>query len=371
MRKLAIGILVAGCASSAFAGTDDDLQRLGNSAAQGYLKPIVSTLGADMNQGWFREAPKPELWGIDVSAKVVVVGAFFNKDAETFSTSTTSSIDPQTAELIASQVATQIGLTAATGTTHADTMQNAARAAAIAQVKGQIVGKEFAMSISGPTIIGSDKDEITYNISGGSVVVPREGKPDTTIALQGQSAKLGFGGAGLSGFVPGVPALFPQITIGTVAGTQVAIRYAPSVGDFSFFGIGINHNPGFWTESAQLPLGINSSVAIAYSSLKYGDFMEFSAWNASLLASRRFGWRFLHLTPYVGLGVEGSSLKVSYETSFIGVDGKPLQVEFESEGENLFHATLGSKIRLGVIDLSADYTFAKYSAMSVAFGLGF
>ena len=235
-------------------------------------------------------------------------------------------------------------------------------------VAAQLIGKPVTMSIDGPTLIGSEDEEVTLTMNSPvEVTIPGQTAKGNVL---GRKVPLGVTGAGLSGITPGVPLAFPQITVGTLAGTQLSIRYLPETEGFSFFGLGINHNPGFWTEKAQLPFGINSSVNFAWSKMSYGDFLEFKAWNAGLTASRRFGWRFLNVAPFVGLGVEGSSLEVSYETSYKGADGKPLKVGFEADGDNFFRATVGSKFRLGIIDLAGSYTMAKSNSIAFNLGLG-
>jgi len=247
----------------------------------------------------------------------------------------------------------------------------AARTKAVDSVMAQLVGKPVTMAISGPTIIGSDKEEIRYTVSSTAMInVPGAPNP---VALEGQSIGLGVTGLPFSDYAPGVAIPLPQLTIGTLAGTQLSFRGAPmAIGDYTFFGFGINHNPGFWFEKAQLPFGINSSVNFAYTSFSFGDYMEFSAWNAGVMASRRFGWRFLNVTPYAGLGVEGSSFDVSYETSYKDpITNKPIKVGFSADGENFLRATIGTSIRLGILDLSGDYTLAKYDGASVVVGLGF
>ena len=235
------------------------------------------------------------------------------------------------------------------------------------EVVKQLKGKPVTMSIAGPTLIGSEDEEVTLTMAS-DVPVTVGG---VTKNINGRQVPLGVSGAGLSGITPGVPLVFPQITVGTLAGTQLSIRYCPEIEGFSFFGIGFNHNPGFWTEKAQLPFGINSSVNFAWSKMSYGDFLEFTAWNAGLTASRQFGWRFLNVAPFIGLGVEGSTLDVSYETSFKGADGKPLKVGFSADGDNFLRATVGSKFRLGIIDLAGSYTLAKNNSVAVNLGLGF
>jgi len=183
---------------------------------------------------------------------------------------------------------------------------------------------------------------------------------------------MGISGAGLSGFTPGVPLVVPmQLDLGTLAGTNLAIRWFPEVGGFSFIGFGVNHNPGVWTEKAQLPWGINSSANFAWSKLEWGDFMEFSAWNANIMASKRLGFRFLNIAPFIGLGLESSTLKVSYTTDFMDASGKPINVSFEDEGDNFFRTTVGTKIRLLILDIGASYTMAANSSVALVAGLGF
>ena len=360
MNRSLLGLLAASLASVASADINEDLEKLGGTAAEGYLGPVVSTLGSNLNQGWFFEAPKPDLWGIDMSVRTVIVGTMFGSDQETFSSRTSTSIDEQTANLLAEEIVNS----------NASGLTGAMRQAAIDSLYAQLYGRAVEMTVAGPTLLGSTKDEITLTMkSGDSVSIPGS---SNKVAVDGRSVGLGVGGAGLGGLpVPGIPLLLPQITLGTLAGTQVALRGSPEVGGFSFFGIGINHNPGFWMEAAQLPFGINSSINGAWTKMSYGDFMEFTAWNAGVTASRRFGFRFLNVAPFVSLGMESSKLEVSYETEFNGADGKPLKVGFESEGENSFRMTMGSKVRLLILDIGASYTLAKYDGAALQIGLGF
>lgn len=357
MNRPLLGLLAVGLASLAHAGINEDMEKLGGAAAEGYLGPVVSTLGSNLNQGWFFEAPKPNLWGIDISARTVVVGTMFGSDQETFSTRTSTTIDEQTAELLAEQMVPP-------------SVTGPARTAAVEAVALQLRGRPVDMTIAGPTLLGSTKDEIKLTMhSEDSVLLPGSSNP---VGVDGRTVGLGVSGAGLGGLpVEGIPLLLPQLTLGTLAGTQVALRGTPEVAGFSFFGIGINHNPGFWMEAAQLPFGINSSINGAWTKMSYGDYLEFTAWNAGVTASRQFGFRFLNVAPFVSLGMEASTLKVSYETEFNGADGKPLKVSFESEGENSFRVTMGSKVRLLILDLGASYTIAKYNGMALQAGLGF
>jgi len=357
MNRNLLGLLAAGLATTASANINDDLEKLGGAAAKGYLGPVVSTLGSNLNQGWFFEAPKPELWGISISARTVIVGTSFGSDQENFSTQSSTTIDEQTANLLAEQIVPS-------------SSNASARQAAKDSVIKQLLGKQVDMTIAGPTLLGSTSKEITLTMNS-SVRVTVPGQSDTA-EIRDRKVGLGVNGAGLGGLpVPGIPLVLPQVTLGTLAGTQLVLRYTPEVAKFSFFGIGVNHNPGFWFEAAQLPMGINSSINGAWTKMEYGDYLEFTAWNAGVTASRQFGFRFLNIAPFVGLGVEGSKLKVSYTTDFKGADGNPLKVGFESEGDNFLRLTAGTKIRLFILDLGGSYTIAKYNSAALNLGLAF
>lgn len=355
MNRFLIGLCVAGLATTASADINDDLQKLSTDAAKGYLGPVVSTMGANLNQGWFFEAPKPELWGINVGLHPVMMGTFFASKDETFTTTTASKIDGQTAELLAEQMVPA-------------TVTGDAREIAVAGVAAQLRGRDATITLEGPTAIGSSDDEIMMTVKGPATVT-YNGNPYTVTS---KPIPMGISGAGLSGVTPGVPLIVPmQLDLGTLAGTNLAIRYFPEVGGFSFFGLGVNHNPGFWVEQAKLPWGINSSVNFAWSKLAWGDFMEFSAWNANVMASKRLGFRFLNIAPFVGFGIESSSLKVSYTTDFEDGNGDPIKVAFEDEGDNFLRATVGTKVRLLILDIGASYTMAANSSVAGTIGLGF
>jgi len=359
MRNSLFAILVAGLLPAVASDINQSIQSLGNDAVKGYLKPTVSALGSDLNQGWFREAPNPELWGIDVKVSLVPVGTEFATGGKRFEATTTGNIDGLTANLLAQQLVDA----------QVPTQTKAQRDAMVSTVANELKTKTVTMSIAGPTVIGSKKDSVHYTINANQSVNVN----GTAVSLDQKSVALPVTGLGGDFPIPGVPMLYPQVMLGTIAGTQVTVRGLPGFEyeGSSFWGIGINHNPGFWSDWAQLPLGINSSVNFAYTQLKYGDYLTFSGWNAGVMASRRLGFRLLHVTPYVGVGIEGSSLDVKYKTSFNDASGNPISVGFSDDGENFFRGTVGANLRLGIIDLSADYTMAKYNSVSMLIGLGY
>lgn len=356
-RISTLSLLVAAIAGIASADTDvnENLEQLAGDAATGYLKPIISSLGSNLNQGWFNQSPRPVKFGIDLATSVYFVGTKFASSADEFSAKTSLYVDQNLANTLGNSIAQK----QAKERNISDTAMINASARELA---AQLHGKTFNVTVGGPTIIGSDDDHVSYTF-GSSDDVPED--------VQGQSAELPVTGLDLAGFV-GMPLVIPQVTVGTVYGTMATLRYLPEAGGFSFWGIGLNHNPGVWREDGNfLPFGINSSVTFAYSSLGFGDYMDFTAWNLGLMASKRVGFRFLNITPYAGLGIERSTLSVSYDTPYLGPDGKAISVSVEESGENLFRMTLGTGLRLGILNFDAGYTIAKYSSANFGLHLAF
>lgn len=348
--------MVAALAGGASAASDvnANLQQLAGDAAKGYLKPIISSLGSNLNQGWFNQSPRPIKLGVDLAASFYIVGTAYATGADEFSAGTSIYVDQQLANTLAASLAEQRGIDPS------DTVRfNPARR----QIAAQLVDKTFDVQVDGPTIIGSSDDNVKYTFSSDDPNLPAE--------LRGQSAELPVTGQDLQGFV-GLPLPVAQITVGTFYGTMATIRALPEVEGMRFWGFGINHNPGVWREGGNfLPFGINSSVNFAYSSLGYGDYIDFSAWNLGLMASRRIGFRMLNITPYVGVGMEHSTLSVSYTTSYTDANDQPIKVSVEESGENLFRMTMGAGLRLGVLNFDAGYTMAKYPSGNFGMHLAF
>ncbi|HNY29573.1 MAG TPA: hypothetical protein PKO15_01685 [Fibrobacteria bacterium] len=329
----------------------DDLQanieQMTGDATKAYMAPLTSAVGADLNAGFFNHSPNPDLWGIDIQAGIVMVGSSFT-DTKTFSADGNIALNQTMADELAKQMAASNGVTSQL---------------LIDRIADSLVGKRVGVRFQGPTSVGSDEDKVKIVMtSSPDVPVPGVGSVNAT----GRSVETEITGTGMSGVLPGIPLLYPQINIGTAAGTQIAFRGYPGslevdgLGDVSFWGLGINHNPGYWNDKENyLPFGINSSVTATYTNFSIGDEFSWSGWSLGVMASRRVGFRFLNITPYAGLGMEGSSLELSY-TYDAGVEGvPPVKVDIEQDGDAFLYLNGGLGIRLGILNLDVG---GRYSA---------
>jgi hypothetical protein len=324
------------------------LQNLSKDAATSYVGPVVSAFGADLNSGWVHRVPKATIFGIDIELGFVAMGTFFSDNNKTFSSSGTFRFTRDQATQLVQGV---------------NAPQNVKT-----DLINQIIQQDINVGISGPTIVGSNKDSIkiayqgatmqssgvNYTIPGTNVVLPVTGYLED---------------------MPVFPLFTPQLTIGTFYGSSVAIRWVPSiklsdkVGDFSYFGIGVQHNPAMWLP---FPLPLEVSVGIFTQTMKLGTVFQSSATTFGIYGSKTFGPGAFNVTPYAGFSYESSSSDVAYDfiidTAIPGVTSAQ-HVTFNLVGDNSVRLMLGAAFKLGFISLNVDYNIASYNSASA--GLGF
>jgi hypothetical protein len=260
------------------------LQNLSKDAATSYVGPVVSAFGADLNSGWVHRVPKATIFGIDIELGIVAMGTFFSDNNKTFSTSGTFRFNRDEAAILVQGVP----------------------AVARAGLIDQIIKQDFTVGISGPTIVGSKSDTVKIGFKGATIngySIP--------------SASIPTGVIGYLENLPAFPLFAPQLTIGTFYGSSLAIRYVPSiklsdpkVGDFSYFGIGVQHNPGMWLP---FPLPLEVSVGIFTQTMKLGTVFQSTATTFGIYGSKTFGPGAFNVTPYAGLSYENGSSDVSYD----------------------------------------------------------
>ena len=128
-------------------------------------------------------------------------------------------------------------------------------------IKTQLLAQTWQVGISGPTIVGANDQ---------NVVLDFQGKTINGIAIPNYHL------TDVKGFLNNL-SIFPtatiQLGVGTFMGTNVAIRWFPKVnikdlGDFTYWGFGIMHNPAVWFDGAELPVDL--AVGYFYQDLKVG-----------------------------------------------------------------------------------------------------
>lgn len=349
-------VLIGGVCSTLRAQTfEETLNKLSLDAAKAYVNPIVSGFGTDLNGGWFHRAPKAEMFGFDLEFGPVFMGTFFKDANKSFNSNGTFSFDQQQAVSLTSFIDTDPTY---------QSFPQAQRDQMKTEIQNQIVQQQFTLGVSGPTVVGSKMDSVSiffdskqFTTTYGSVTVP------------GQRMVLP-----VTGFLEELkvlPLAAPQLSLGTFVGTQFTVRYLPSqdvknLGKATYFGWGIQHNPGVWLGGVDaLPLDL--SVSFFTQKIKFGDLFQAKATAFGVNASKRLGWGFLNLTPYAGFMLEKSTMSFAYD--FYAPDPSngyqatlPQHVTFDLESENKARVVVGLSFKLLFVNVNADYNFGKYNS---------
>lgn len=322
-----------------------------------YMGPMMKSFGAGLNGGWFQTAKPHGIGGFDITFSANLA---FAPDADKVY---------DVATLGLNKLRLQSGQPSSAPTVFGD-------------------GK-------GPVVELVEKSPFTNNDT-----------PLTTFELPP--------GAGIT-FVP-VPTI--QFQVGVGFGTELGLRYLPTInaGDFSIgiFGFAVKHDFKQWIPGIkEMPFDL--SAMFGYTSLnaefgfgknglqpdtssdvyKPSDLPAFdnqkivfggSAWTINVLVSKKLG----PLTPYLGLGYQHSNVSLALKGDYpiTGPNdpakatnptdpsfGKPARVisitdPIDISGKNSgVRATVGVRLKLLLLTIHGDYTFAAYNMASVGVGL--
>lgn len=337
------------------------LQRLSTQAAQSYAGPAVTGFGSNLNAGWFHRAPSARLFGFDLEFGGVAMGTLFQDENKTFSFSGIFQLDSSQA----------YGLTTNINDPNFNALPPQQKEQTRQSIINQIRGKDFTGRIFGPTIIGDDKDTVRLGFPGTQVTFtdPFGVKRTVTVPATNVSTPVTglVGDKRLFGKII-VPLAAPQLTIGTILGSQFTFRYLPDInvsdeiGKVKYFGFGIQHNPGVWFGD---PLPFDLSVGYFTQNFKVGEFIDASATAYGFNISKRLGWGALNLTPYAGYLKEKSNMTFTYNYTLDTPAGKiPQKINFELEGENKSKITVGLSIKILIVNVNADYNFGDFKSAS-------
>ena len=328
---------------------EETLGNLSTIAAKKYIEPAMTAFGSNLNSGWVNQVPGQTILGFDLNIKIVGMGTFLNDKAKTFATAGVFRFNSSQAD----DILANSGITSA----HP----------AYAGAKQELLSKEWNVNFSGPTIIGKDTDRLKINFPGGTVSgVTLNPYVETVNDVKG-----------LLNEMPILPTGAPQITVGTVMGTQVMVRYLPSIeidklGKMTFSGFGIIHNPGAWLNN---PLPVDLGIGFFTQSLKIGSIVESTATQYGIFVSKTIG-AIISIVPYAGFTIESSKTTVNYDFEYSTVvNGTTVnakdKINFEIEGENSSSFVVGATIKLAVVNLNVDYKMAKYNTLSAGVSFGF
>lgn len=345
LTACAIGFSSVNAQDEAKEGLINTVKKLTGPVAKPYLSPIANGFGANLNTGWSSRVPKAKYLGFDLQFGVVAMGANVGNDSKDFSVQDNYRFTRADAEKLTE------------GITYAPARES---------IINQIIARDFNVTISGATAIG--KKDNTVKVQTGAERFSYMGQ-NYDIPAQAIDLKIG----GLTNEISYVPLAVPQLTIGTIFGTQATVRYLPTFKNESedlgtielkYSGFGIQHNPAIWFSN---PLPVDLAVGFFTQKLTISDMFESTATEYGIYASRTFGPGFLNVTPYAGFSMQSSKMTVNYtvESSELG----SVPVNLELEGGNKSKISVGAAFKIFLLNLNVDYNIAKYNTFSA--GVGF
>ncbi|NQS98507.1 MAG: hypothetical protein HQ591_08640 [candidate division Zixibacteria bacterium] len=334
MKKLFIlALILVFSTSLAFADDSfqEELQKLAEDNARGYIFPAPTAFGSAINSGLFHTAKThAPFLGFDISFKMML--AMVPDEDMTFDFALPS--DPIS-----------------------------------------IPGYNFSLSMAdiydneAPTLFGEFKDGLTIDpVLLAQVIEDSIGSPFT----EEQAQQLIDNNPGLFPIIPlppgydikGLPLMIPQVSFGLPMKSEVMLRFFPKteisedMGEFGFFGIGLKHSI-----SQYIPLfPVSVSAQFAYQSINFGDIITSNHTAFNIIASKGL----VLFTPYVGLGFESSSFEVDYTYYNPNIPNDPgTPIKFDIDGENNFHMRFGVNFKLLLIGINAEYAMGKYDVVTV------
>ena len=316
---------------------DQTVSELADVAVKPYVAPAIAAFGSNLNSGWVSELPSSSMLSFHLNVKIVAMGSFINSDQKTFSSDGTVTISSD----IAKEILTANNINPGNPNYNGDL--------------SYLTGKSFIVNFSGPTIVG-DKNKFVN-----MTVKPQTNYPFSSTTVQIDSVR------GFLGNIPAFPTAALQASIGTILGTNIAVRYFPEInikdlGKFSFWGLGFIHNVNGWLP---VPLPLDLGIGYFYQKLKVGDIFETDANQFGIYASKTLGF----FTPYAGLTTEKAKTTVSYTYKANSTD-VGTKIAFDQEGVNTTGAMIGFSLNLVIFKLNVDYKAAKISTVSAGLTFG-
>jgi hypothetical protein len=161
-----------------------------------------------------------------------------------------------------------------------------------------------------------------------------------------------------------LPMAMPQLSIGSVFGTDLTLRYFAynindEIGKINLFGLGLRHSISQYVPG--LPVDLAAGIYNQYFSI--GDFVSAKNWLFNIQSS----YSIIIFTFYGALGYEASTLDIEYTYSD---DGENITQKFDLKGTNSVRLTAGVTFNLGPVKLNVDYNLASQSVLAVGLGVG-
>jgi len=318
----------------------EQVQKVGQIYADGYVQPVSDAFGANLNGGLFRTADVgngflPGL-PIDVYLGVSVSGALMGPANSSFAPPSRSFTETAPD---GSEVETTIRVENPNGT-----------------AKDRV-----------PNVFGDTDPE------GSMTVTSTVTRPDGTTQTSTET---------FDNIPPGLidtpvaPLIVPQLGLGSIAGTDVQVRYLPKAqitysgndfGKVGLFGLAVRHDIDQWIP---VPLPLQLAAQGSWNQFSFesggGEILDASGWALNVQASK--GIPVLPVVLYGGLQYEKFTTEYSFD--FQAPTGQNIPVTLEQDASNTTRGIVGLSVNFTVIRLNVDYAVSNGNNVATV-GAGF
>ena len=343
---------------------EERLQSMVSTNAEMYMNPLATAFGSGMNSGWFHSAKPHKMLGFDFGVRAMMVT--FPDDQKVFEFDVSQLNDYNFSESIEFNI---------DGT---DYSYNVSMSAAdlfpntkVPTVLGNKEGVELRATPEQLVDIienqlrdqGATEDVITYASSdiNSAATAALSPLPDLTIA------GIGF---------DYLPLVVPQAAVGLSLPmlpikAEIVIRGLPEIelseelGSFQFFGGGVKLALDPFIPIPMFP--VNIAVGAYTQKMSLGTVFEANNTLLTLMAGKDLSLLLFGVGVYGAVGMETSNIKIKYDLAM--ADGSVTPIEFDMKGDNKFRTTIGGRIRLAVINISADYTMGADNVLTAGVGI--
>jgi hypothetical protein len=165
--------------------------------------------------------------------------------------------------------------------------------------------------------------------------------------------------------------------MGLPLGNELSLRVFPKmelnkeIGDIYFYGGGLKHSIDQYMPGV---IPIDLAIQGYYQQFGVSDIITIRSWAVNALISKKL----LMWTLYGGIGLEGTSMEVDYDTTTPvyneddeEFDMEEINIDFDLDGNNEYRITAGVRYRFLILNIFADYTISEYSVFNAGIGLSF
>ncbi|MCX7985053.1 MAG: hypothetical protein N3A63_09155 [Bacteroidetes bacterium] len=314
----------------------EQLKKLSRDAAIGYVTPFLNHFAANLNSGFYHSADLHDILGFDVGVKISLTRV--RDEDKTFKLTLPPTISVRAADLDPALPANQAVVFYA--------------------------GTDYDPNLTPNTAFGS-KNPTPVTLRANKTVTV--GGITRTIAANRTILEIpgGFD-------IPTLPLVVPQVAVGLPLGLEVIGRYAPplKVGDagkFSYFGFGLRYDIDQWLPAFPIDIAAHfATQKLSFKSSADKDIFSAKGIAYGLEASKKL----FILTVYAGFQLEKATVSLGDYDYIDPATGQTITVQgFDVTGDNKSRFNVGLRLLLLILNVHAEYSFAKIPVATVGVGI--